>query len=66
VAAVNRVGSDRDNTFCGHSMLVGPWGDIIVEADETPELLIATIDLGEADIARQRIPVLRDRREECY
>ena len=66
VAAVNRVGSDRDNEFCGHSMLVGPWGQVIAEADESPELLIAAIDLTEADDARQRIPVLTDRRPECY
>ena len=66
VAAVNRVGSDRDNTFCGHSMLVGPWGQVIIEADESPELLMATIDLSESDDARGRIPVLTDRRPECY
>ncbi len=66
VAAVNRVGSDRANTFCGHSMVVGPWGEVLVEAGETPELLIATIDLAQADEARVRIPVLKDRRPECY
>jgi len=66
VAAVNRVGSDRDNAFCGHSMLVGPGGQVITEADESPELLIATIDLSESDDARGRIPVLTDRRSECY
>ena len=66
VAAVNRVGQDRENVFGGHSMLVGPWGEIIAEAGETPELLIAAIDLAQADAARQRIPVLDDRRPECY
>jgi predicted amidohydrolase len=66
VAAVNRVGSDRDHAFCGHSMLVGPWGDIIVEAAETPDLRIATIDLTQVDETRGRIPVLTDRRPECY
>jgi len=66
VAAVNRVGHDRDNAFCGHSMLVGPRGDILVEAEESPELLIAAIDLSQADAVRERIPILRDRRPECY
>jgi len=66
VAAVNRVGHDRDSAFCGHSLLVGPWGEIILEAAESPELLIATIDLAEVTAARQRIPVLADRRPECY
>lgn len=66
VAAVNRVGSDKDNTFCGHSLLVGPWGDIIIEADETPDLHLATIDLSQVDAARAHIPILADRRPECY
>jgi predicted amidohydrolase len=66
VAAVNRVGSDGDNAFCGHSLLVGPWGEIITEADESPDLLIATIELAQVDAVRGRIPVLADRRPECY
>ena len=66
VAAVNRTGRDRDNVFCGHSMVVGPWGDILAEAEETPDLLIVDFDLAEADTARQRIPILDDRRPECY
>jgi predicted amidohydrolase len=66
VAAVNRVGRDRDNTFCGHSLVVGPWGEVLAEANESPELLITTIDLDQADDARARIPVLADRRPECY
>ncbi len=66
VAAINRVGQDRDNAFCGHSMVVGPWGDVLAEAGESPKLLVVELDLAEADAARQRIPVLRDRRPECY
>jgi len=66
VAAVNRVGHDQHNTFCGHSLLVGPWGEIIAEADETATLLVATIDLTKTEEARTRIPSLKDRRPECY
>ena len=66
VAAVNRVGNDRGNAFCGHSMLVGPWGEVVIEADESPDLIVATIDLAEVDEARGRIPVLSDHRPECY
>ncbi len=66
VAAVNRVGGDRENAFCGHSLLVGPWGEIIAEAEESPVLLTATIDLTQVNNARRRIPVLADRRPACY
>ncbi len=65
-AAVNRVGEDRDNSFCGHTLLVDPFGEIIVEADETEMLVTATLDLAQADKARAQIPVLKDRRPECY
>jgi len=66
VAAVNRVGHDAQNEFGGHSIAVGPWGEILVEADTAPALLITTIDLSQVDAARQRIPILKDRRPQCY
>ncbi|MCO6453613.1 MAG: carbon-nitrogen family hydrolase [Caldilineales bacterium] len=66
VAAVNRVGSDRANSFCGHSALIDPWGETVVEVDETPQLLTAAIDLDLADAVRARIPVFADRRPDLY
>ncbi len=64
--AVNRVGSDRNNTFCGHSAIIDPCGEVVVEAGESEALLTATIDLALADEVRSRMPVLSDRRPECY
>lgn len=66
VAAVNRVGRDQHNIFCGHSMLVNPWGEILAEANEEETLLIATIDLTLAEAIRTQIPILNDRRPNCY
>ncbi len=66
VAAANRVGSDRANSFGGHSALIGPWGETIVEGGDSAILLTGTVDLAQADDARRRIPVLTDRRPECY
>lgn len=67
VAAVNRVGSDRANTFCGHSALIDPWGETVVEADEaSAQLLTAAVDFALVDEVRRRIPALADRRPECY
>jgi predicted amidohydrolase len=66
IVALNRSGRDAHNIFAGHSMVVGPWGDIIAEAGAEPELLMATIDLDEVEVARARIPILADRRPQCY
>lgn len=66
VAACNRVGQSKGEHFCGHSMLVSPWGEVVVEAGEDEILLTATIDLNLAATVRQRIPVFQDRRPEVY
>ncbi|MDE3088566.1 MAG: carbon-nitrogen family hydrolase, partial [Chloroflexota bacterium] len=29
----NRVGTSKDQTFGGHSMIVNPWGEVLVEGD---------------------------------
>lgn len=48
----------------GHSMVVGPWGEIIaLKDDDAPGLLFAEIDLAEAADARARIPALHGDRE---
>jgi len=67
VVAVNRVGSDPDNVFFGHSLAVDPWGEIIVEGSETQEeLLIVDIDPKFVENVRSRVPVFQDRRPACY
>lgn len=66
VVAVNRSGSDPNNVFAGHSMIIDPWGDIICEAGEEKELLLGTLDLVKVTEARSKIPVFEDRRPEYY
>ncbi len=66
VVAVNRVGHDDANTFGGHSLVVAPSGDVVVEGDEQAQLLYATLDSAEVVATRERIPVLRDRRADVY
>lgn len=47
---------DGRTTF-GHSIMVGPWGDIIAELDhDMPGILLADINLSEVDEARRKIP----------
>lgn len=47
----------------GHSMIVGPWGDILVEGGAEPGVFMAEIDPAQAADARARIPNLQHDRE---
>jgi predicted amidohydrolase len=43
----------------GHSMIVSPWGEVLAEAGEDPQILLADIDLGLCAETRTKIPSLR-------
>jgi predicted amidohydrolase len=47
----------------GHSMIVGPWGEVLVEAGTEPCVISADIDLDVVKMARQRVPSLRHERQ---
>lgn len=67
VAACNRVGEDPNGTvFGGHSAVIGPWGEVLVEGSGEEALLLATLDLGAVQETRARFPLLGDRREDLY
>ena len=66
VVAVNTVGTVNALTFCGHSILVDPWGEIIAEAGSDEQLLFGTCDFSVIANIRSRINVFRDRRPELY
>lgn len=66
VVACNRVGVSKDTSFFGHSAIIDPWGETIIEGGEAEMLLTAEIDLASVDEIRQFIPVFEDRRPEVY
>jgi predicted amidohydrolase len=66
IVATNAAGEIGDTVFGGHSMIVDPWGKIVVEGGEDPMMLTAEIELDLVDEVREQIPVLRDRREDVY
>ena len=47
----------------GHSLIIGPWGEIKAEAGTTPEVLIADINVEEVARARARLPSLEHDRD---
>jgi predicted amidohydrolase len=64
--ACNAAGPIGNETFAGHSMIVDPWGKVIIEGGETPQLLTAEIEMDVVDEVRERIRVFEDRRAELY
>jgi len=68
VVAAAQVGTTAEgiNTY-GHSMIVGPWGDVIAESTASgPDVVIATIDVGDVVGRRTQIGVLDLRRPDVY
>ncbi|MET0929223.1 MAG: carbon-nitrogen hydrolase family protein [Aeromicrobium sp.] len=60
---VHVVASAQGGTrYTGHSLVVDPWGSIVVEADSAPALLRATIEHDEIVRARDVNPSLANRR----
>ena len=64
--ACNAAGQIGGTTFGGHSMIVDPWGKIVIEGGEDPMLLTAEIEMDRVAEVRARIPVFEDRRTDLY
>ena len=53
--------------FWGSSVVLGPQGEILAEASsDTPEILLAELDLQRSEHVRRIWPFLRDRRVDAY
>lgn len=62
VIACNAVGPQRDGVLLGgHSRIVDPWGEVILEAGDEEGVFTATIDRDLVSRTRAEFPVLRDR-----
>jgi predicted amidohydrolase len=63
VIAAAQVGHHEDgrNTF-GHSLVVDPWGEVLLDMGEQPGVGFADIDLKRISDVRSRVPALTHRR----
>jgi predicted amidohydrolase len=63
VVAAAQVGHHQDgrNTF-GHSLVVDPWGEVLLDMGDEPGVGFADIDLARISDVRSRIPALNHRR----
>jgi len=70
--AVNQCGVERhgddvgDTQYFGHSTVVDPWGEVLVEADESEGVFYAQINLAKVTKARKKLTALEDRRPSLY
>jgi len=64
VVAAAQVGRHEDgrSTF-GHSLVVDPWGEVLLDMGDTPGVGFAEIDLARISDVRSRIPSLTHRRD---
>jgi predicted amidohydrolase len=60
-AAQTGVHADGRATY-GHSLVIDPWGEVLLDMGEAPGLGFAEIDPARQDDVRARIPALRHRR----
>jgi predicted amidohydrolase len=63
IVAAAQVGHHEDgrNTF-GHSLVIDPWGEVLLDMGETHGVGFADIDLKRISDVRGRIPALNHRR----
>jgi len=52
---------DGRNTY-GHSLVVDPWGEVLLDMEEGPGVAFAEIDLSRITDVRSRVPALSHRR----
>lgn len=66
VCAVNCVGEHKGSLFYGHSMLVSPDGEILVEGDDQEGIIYGEIDLNRVAEVRKAMLCFNDRRPDVY
>lgn len=63
IVAAAQTGNHEDGrSTYGHSLVVGPWGEVLLDMGQSPGLGIAEINLEDVDQARRAIAAVRHRR----
>ncbi len=60
LVAANRVGKEKDSEYCGHSRIVSPKGDVLVDAGLEELVITENIDFEDISNQRLELPYLRD------
>ncbi|MBA4779864.1 MAG: nitrilase [Sphingomonadales bacterium RIFCSPHIGHO2_01_FULL_65_20] len=63
VVAAAQTGDHADGrSTYGHSLVIDPWGEILLDMGEAPGLAFAELDLARIADVRSRVPVIANRR----
>ena len=57
----NGVGNNRGVQFCGHSMMVDPWGVILTSGGDEECILRADVEIEKVSAVRKTFPAVSDR-----
>ena len=57
---VNRAGADDFGFYPGHSAIITPYGETLIQTDEKPQMLCAELDMEQLARFRAKFPVLQD------
>lgn len=66
VVAVNGCGKAGDVKNGGHSLVIDPWGKILLSLGDTEEIKSIDLDLSIVDDIRKRINIYNDRKPNLY
>ncbi len=66
VISANGCGTANHLQFCGHSLIVNPWGEVVAEGDEEERIIFAELDLSLVHDVRKRIAIYQDRNMKVY
>jgi len=64
VIGVNRCGADPHNEYSGHSMMLGPRGEVLDAVGDTPSLVRTELDMDSLQDYRAGFPALHDMRSD--
>jgi N-carbamoylputrescine amidase len=66
LGSANRIGRENALTFWGKSFICNPFGEVIGQAEDEPQIVTAKCPLSDIESTRQNWPFLRDRRVDAY
>ena len=50
----------------GHSMIVDPWGEKVVETEEKEDIIMGSVDIELVESVRSKVPILNGQRGDLY